>query len=566
MKQKSFISIMAIAFFIFVSSFQSVEAQDGSVHTEKVTYKPSGNGYEVEITFKYQFIWCYGEIKCVVSLENEEALAYHYDGRRLTENDLKEFGGFTSPKKARSREIDISAKLMQGSSSCTASCSGSSSVTLTNLIYAWGGCLGDTHDFFCSKEKEDRLKTRLNELHLKEIHISKAGYVDHTLESKLKKKKEEETAAATAKKKKEEENQEAYESALEQANKNSKAADENLRKAEKELESAVSSEEKRIAKENLDKAKKEQEKTAKIQEELSAGEYRQDRDYADYLEELEEIRKSQQAKSKTSSIDYYCYEILYKFEQQGWLYDHEWKNYNWCAQQGGRKSITPEKWQIRFTTKENEREYNAQQTQKYAEQAVSVIGTIISSSDNSRYKKYGAFIWGYDGDMQSLFGTTMGKVNGKGLGFYGTARLNMHIFDNIYAEVEDGVIKPNSKRFYDGTPYFTTDEIRDANAHLVFGTNYRLFYLFWIYAGAGVSYFYQTREFNSWVPETSTHYGGKEFVLDVDARLSDTVKWDPIFDAGLIFCFKGFYIKGGIRSDFSFDRHFFSFGIGGAIQ
>jgi hypothetical protein len=228
-----FILRIFVAASLMLLPFQNIDAQKGNVHTVKIHHVPSGNGYEVDITFKYQFIWCYGEIQCVVSMESEKALAYHYNGKRLTE---REVGAFAPVEQNRSSTMDISATLMHLNLRCAATCNKSSSVKLTNLIYAWGGCFGDTHDFFCDKNWEKQFKDKLNEFHLTDFKAVQLKYTDHALEYKLEKEEETKKKAEEAAKKKAEDEakKKAEEDAKKKAEEEARKTAEAKKKAEEE--------------------------------------------------------------------------------------------------------------------------------------------------------------------------------------------------------------------------------------------------------------------------------------------------------------------------------------------
>ena len=72
-----------------------VWAQKGSVYTITTTMSPASgsNGFVSEVTLKYQFMICAGDIKLAAARQNIRETAYIFGGKNYSANEV---GGFPS--------------------------------------------------------------------------------------------------------------------------------------------------------------------------------------------------------------------------------------------------------------------------------------------------------------------------------------------------------------------------------------------------------------------------------------------------------------------------------------
>ncbi|MDR0789543.1 MAG: hypothetical protein LBO06_01970 [Bacteroidales bacterium] len=201
---------------------------------------------------------------------------------------------------------------------------------------------------------------------------------------------------------------------------------------------------------------------------------------------------------------------------------------------------------------------------KNSKQLASAVADVASVSTESHYErgKTAAFILGWSPSTNALFGLNIGMIKNKGLGWYAATRVTRF-----------GFLDPEYEPDWQYNRFYETKEF---NFDLTGGITYKIVFPLAVYAGVGFSYafnysIYQS-EYSHALDYTLDSY------TDFDAwkepnkvnpdenfpNPSTEGKINPLLDCGLILYFSGFYVAGGIRTNF-YSNTYFTFGVGMAI-
>ena len=142
-------------------------------------------------------------------------------------------------------------------------------------------------------------------------------------------------------------------------------------------------------------------------------------------------------------------------------------------------------------------------------------------------------------DDECPVGVTMGNINTRGLGYYMFGRLNKHMWNGTIYEVDD-----NGNSLWDSISW--SGRSRRANGEFGLGFTRRIIFPVWFQAGVIVGY-YALQEKVYYYYEGEPEAQGTEW-----AKNTDHSSWKVGLDLGLLFDFKGFNVKAGLKfPDFS---------------
>ncbi len=156
---------------------------------------------------------------------------------------------------------------------------------------------------------------------------------------------------------------------------------------------------------------------------------------------------------------------------------------------------------------------------------------------NRRIVRYGRpdrFFYNFVYDPISPLGLSMGYINNRTIGMYGTVRGNMNIFAKTDYYTVDNLGQPYGN-------YFTsiaTFEKLNGNAEGLIGLTKKIVFPFWIYLGGGISYnpvFWEMDEYWS-----DGSYKSTEWVKN-----TDQTSIGPVFEAGIFIDLNGFNLRAG---------------------
>ena len=164
-------------------------AQTGPVRTVSTTLSPTGgqHGYVSDITLKYRFIVCNGDIKVEAARQSIRQTAYIFEGKRYSSADV---GGFPSNV---DYHIDFTTDVYLVTGGREQLIQQGVRVLWVNS-YNLGGCIGSSHEGYISSKDRNYIPN----LVIKNVKITSRVPTELSFHTKINAKAQEATAASNA--------------------------------------------------------------------------------------------------------------------------------------------------------------------------------------------------------------------------------------------------------------------------------------------------------------------------------------------------------------------------------